>query len=157
MHSAKLKNIVILILTAVNVFLLVLVLPRTAEERRAEREITAQIIDLVGKNDISLDPDIIPDSDVMRAVTVVRDTAEEARALNCCWVKAPDRIREAAIYTYTGTNGSMTFRAGGEFEAEITSAPRGQLFSSNKVGRLLKKNSNTVLPAHLGHKRRQDR
>lgn len=139
MRSTKVKNIVILILAAVDIFLLILVLPRAAEQRRADREVTSQIVAILNENNISLTPGSIPDSGSVRIVTAVRDTREEARAAQMLLGDAVCQDLGGGIFTYTGTGGRVTFRAGGEFEAEITTPQSGRLFSRDNAERLLKK------------------
>ena len=117
MEWSKLKNIIILMLAAVNVMLLVLVLSRQWESRSYSenaREDAVAILWETGR--IRVERDALPDEMDLPVLTVTRDPELELRqaeALLGALSGEPSSMR------YEGERGTAQFYANGGFSAEL--------------------------------------
>ncbi|MCI8538505.1 MAG: hypothetical protein HFF18_07550 [Oscillospiraceae bacterium] len=113
MEWSKIKNIVLLILAALNIILLCIVLYRQQEARRYETELRASTVAVLADKGISVDEDTIPWEDRRATHTVRRSLEEEAalaeQMLGVC------QLADTSPYTYANAVGSVRFRTNGEF------------------------------------------
>lgn len=113
MEWSKIKNIVLLILAALNVILLCIVLFRRQEARRYETELRASTVAVLADKGISVDEDTIPWEDRRTTHTVRRSLEDEEmlaeQMLGAC------QLVDTSPYTYSNEVGSVRFRTNGEF------------------------------------------
>ena len=121
MNTARLKNIVILILLLANAFLLVLLFSRRAEENASHERSVAQLTALLNADGIAFDSALLDGlPDTVLSVQPARDlAAEQALAEGIIGsVTSIDRY-----YSSDGLNsGSCLIRSGGALEAAVSRA-----------------------------------
>lgn len=123
MKTSRLKNIVIVLLLLVNVFLLFLLLNRRAEERAAYERSVDQLVTLYASGGITLDPSLLAQEDSALSAALERDSAQEtafAAALLGGEVSVSDT--GGGLYRYEAPNGYCAIRAGGTVEAILSRA-----------------------------------
>jgi len=119
----RLKNIIILILVLVNVFLLGSLAIRKTAEHSAHRQATEQLVALFAADEISLSPDIISNQLPPSPSTLSRSTElDHEAALFLLGSGLSSSDQGGGIYTYTSPSGSALFRANGSFDAAGTLA-----------------------------------
>ena len=121
MERYRLKNIIILILVLVNVFLLASLAFRKTAEHSAQRQATEQLVALFAADEIALSSEIISHQSPPSPCTLTRNTEldrEVALFLLGSGVSYSDQ--GGGIYTYTSPSGSALFRANGSFDAAGT-------------------------------------
>lgn len=117
----RLKNIIILILILVNVFLIGSLTIRKAEERSARRQAAEELVELFAAGGVSLDPDIISEKTPPASRALMRDTALDARAAAFLLGEDPACSNQGGgIYTYSSPSGTAMFRSTGSFDAKGT-------------------------------------
>lgn len=113
MEWSKIKNIVLLMLVAVNLILLGLVLQRKQQVRRYEEELRSSTVAVLADKGISVAEELIPWEEHYTTQAVKRGLqAEEALAqkmLGMC------ELVDTSPYTYVGTVGSVRFRSNGDY------------------------------------------
>ena len=124
MSASRIKNLILLILLLTVVCLLIAVVPiryAQVQSRRAENE---QLSLLLAQYDIALDPDIIPESEILYSVELAQSepSAAAAALLGQDAVKTEDSTRYES--TFTGAAGSVSFATGGAISAEIIGRER---------------------------------
>ena len=123
MERSKLKNIIILILLLVNAFLLLLVGGQLFQEHRAQRAALTNAGLILEQNGIAVSEEALAQmgSASLTALSAARDTQfEAALATALLGEDAACTNQSGGLYVYTGSAGSVLFRAGGEFSAEFT-------------------------------------
>lgn len=124
MEWPKLKNIIILILLLVNVFLLVLVGSRRGEALRYDREALERTLEVLEAQGIRADPDRLSPAGDLPPLTAERDLEREAqlaRALLGGGVEQDNR--GGGLYLYRSGAGELSIRAGGELSADLSDGP----------------------------------
>jgi hypothetical protein len=120
MEKAKIKNIIILILALVNLFLLVIVLSDYAERSRVSRESERAIIEILEGRAITLPEGFSLPTFVPEQVSLSRDPAAEKRSLSALIGTAEVTDEGGDIYLYTGKTGSGQARGTGEFSLNLS-------------------------------------
>lgn len=123
MERYRLKNIIILILVLVNLFLLSSLAMRKTAEYAARRQTSEQLVKLFAADGITLDPDIISTETPPAGRSLTRDTAYEQKAaafLLGSGVSASDR--GGGIYTYSSPAGEARFLSNSSFDVAGTLA-----------------------------------
>ena len=111
MNTARLKNIVILILLLANAFLLVLLFSRRAEENAAHERSVAQLTALLSADGIAFDSALLDGlPDTVLNVQPARDLAAE------------QALAEGIIGSDGLNSGSCLIRSGGALEAAVSRA-----------------------------------
>ncbi len=118
MQSFRLKNIIILILTLLNLFLLGSLVTRRCAERAVRDRATQQLVALFAADGITLDPDLIPREAPPSGGTLEEDLELDqqvaTRFLDGDLTRAD---QGGGIYTYTSSHGgTAAFRPGGSFD-----------------------------------------
>lgn len=117
MERSRLKNVIILILAFVNLFLLSSLLMRKSAEAESRQQATEQLVALFAADNIQLDPSLVSYQTPPSGKHLVRDAEYERSAaaffLDSSLVYAD---QGGDIYTYTGSNGAAMFRATGNFD-----------------------------------------
>lgn len=118
MQSSRLKNIIILILTLTNVFLLVALGFRSTEERSSRKQASAELAALFEKVPIALDEDLIPSTEAPEGRLLTRDAGMDRKVAQYLLGKEADRTDlGGGIVSYQYGGGSVQFRANGTFDA----------------------------------------
>ena len=115
METYRLKNIVILILILLNLFLLLLISSRQVTQLRAEQALIDQTVSLLEKNQIDISPSLLKNDESLVSCTYTRN--DEAEAAFAAALVGPVRVTHdpSGANLYTGHLGSVTFRPNGFF------------------------------------------
>lgn len=119
MEWSKIKNIIILILLAVNVFLLVQTAQRERKSRQYMEESRVGAVEVLRQQGYEVAEDAMPDERYLSPCTMERDRGgEEALAAYLLGMvnKSEDGVRTA----YTGERGRGWFRSDGSFAFTLT-------------------------------------
>lgn len=117
METYRLKNIVILILVLVNLFLLGLLLNFRCQQRHTSQELAQQLVRLYDQHGIALPEDLEADAPSLTPMGVSRSLSDEAAiAAYLLGEEAEGADQGGGIYTYTGTLGTVQFRSSGAFD-----------------------------------------
>lgn len=119
MDAARLKNIAIIILAALNVCFLILIGVNRFEVRNVSTNTKNSISELFADSGISLPAEIVPDKFDAAWYTISRDTASEEKIVEKLIGQAEAEDQGGNIYSYTNGNGSAVFRNNGEFEVKL--------------------------------------
>lgn len=127
MNTARLKNIVIIILLLANAFLLVLLFSRRAEESATRERTVTQLVQLYASNGIALDGALVEDfSAAVPSLQPTRDLAAEQSFAAALLGSVSSVDSGGGIYRYYCTDGlsrgSCLFRASGSMEASLSRA-----------------------------------
>ena len=117
MESFRLKNIAILILLLLNVFLLLLLGFRQLQAHRSASEAETQLRGLYASHNLSLSSKIDLSSPSLSRLTLSRNTDTEAAiAAFLLGDESASSDQGGGIIQYSGSTGSILFRAGGHFD-----------------------------------------
>lgn len=119
MDVARLKNIAIIILAALNICFLVIIGLNRFEESRETGGERAALAELFADNGISIEPETIPTVLEAAWYTVNRDTDEEAKIVSKLLGRAEAEDQGGNMYYYENENGNALFRNNGEFEIRL--------------------------------------
>lgn len=127
MNTARLKNIVILILLLANAFLLVLLFSRRAEENAAHERSVAQLTALLSADGIAFDSALLDGlPDTVLNVQPARDLAAEQALAEGIIGSVTSIDSDGGIYRYYSSDGlnsgSCLIRSGGALEAAVSRA-----------------------------------
>ena len=118
MEGSKIKNIVIVILVLLNLFLLVLSGGRRLAEVRSRDQARTEAIGIIRANGIGLDDDVVPRRIGHQTLQATRDMDREGEL--AAGLLGEDTVREhrgGEIYRYSGARGSVQFHSTGEVTA----------------------------------------
>ncbi len=123
MDRYRLKNIIILILVLVNLFLLGSLASRKTAETSARRRTVQELVDLFAAYDMTLDPEVISDETPPDSRLLTRDLALEERTAGFLLGQDLSSANQGGgIYTYASHKGAALFRSSGSFDAVGTLA-----------------------------------
>lgn len=117
MERYRLKNIIILILVLVNVSLLSSLVYRKSEESAALRQMEQELVELFASSGVTLEEHAISLETPSAPLTLTRSEALERQAAEFLLGTALCTSSQGGSSTYTGSLGSVQFRANGSFEA----------------------------------------
>ena len=120
MQSSRLKNIIILILALVNVFLLASLLSRFNARLASREQSASQLAELFSANGITLSPDAVSFQAPPTGGIIARDTEQDrqmAALLLGDGLTYSDQ--GGGIWSYDSTAGAAVFRSGGSFDAAV--------------------------------------
>lgn len=129
METQRLKNIIILILALLNLFLLVLLMSFRWQQSAAERRLAEQLYTLYADSEVSLPNEkaLSLDQSSPLSFSLQRDLEQEADiAAYLLGESVEGQHQGGGIYTYTGASGTVYFRSNGAFDY----APDGQRVDS---------------------------
>lgn len=130
METRRLKNIAILILLLLNIFLLLLLGYQLLQSRRSHNEATEQLHQLFAADQITLSPQADLSQEPLQPMSLVRDTEmESAMAASLLGSEVPFLSQGGGIHSYAADSGSIHFRSGGSFDSSDLS-----LKVSNVIG-----------------------
>lgn len=121
MESSRLKNIIILILAIMNLFLLGSLSSRRTAEISSRRQAVEQLVELFAADQITLDPDLIPNQTPPTSLTPVRDPEQE-RAMAAALLGKNLRQTNSGdvVYAFDSDTGAALFRSNGSFDVAGT-------------------------------------
>ena len=123
MERYRLKNIIIIILALVNVFLLGSLMMRQTSQQTTRRNLEEQLVELFAADGMELDSSVIPDEAPPALLSMSRDTAREREAALLLLGETVDSHDQGGgIYSYAGENGAAVFRENGNYEMAGTLA-----------------------------------
>lgn len=123
MERYRLKNIIIIILALVNLFLLGSLMVRRTSEQAARQGVEEQLVELFASDGMLLDESAITHEAPPALLSMSRDTAREQAAAQVFLGRSVDRHDQGGgIYAYAGENGAAVFRENGGFEMAGTLA-----------------------------------
>lgn len=125
MDRYRLKNVIILILLLVNVFLLGALAYRGTSARTARSRTVEELVELFAADGMELDPDAIPGETPPPGLVLTRDLDLERSAADCLLGGGLRRSNRGGASSYSGTGGAALFRENGSFEAAGTLAESG--------------------------------
>lgn len=121
MQSWRLKNIIILILALVNVFLLGSLLLRKSEDTSARRQAATELTALFAADGVTLNPEAIASGPAPEGRTLNRSAEEDQKvAVFLLGDEATAGDKGGGISEYRSSGGTALFRVGGGFEATGT-------------------------------------
>ncbi|MGI5935843.1 MAG: hypothetical protein ACOX7I_03420 [Oscillospiraceae bacterium] len=116
MDTSKIKNLVIIVLALVNVFMLALVLADRSEAKAAEKALDSEIARIFSDNGIALSEKVKVSGIDPQCFSLVRDMKKEQRMVSSVLGSVKVEDLGGNIYYYGSTNGQASFRGTGEFE-----------------------------------------
>lgn len=127
MESSRLKNIIILILLLVNVFLLASLVSRKMSQASADRYAAQQLSELFASAGVTLDPDVISTRSVPPTLSLSRSAEEDGEIAAFFLGEAliqSDNAGDSHAYDSSLGNGSGVFRSNGSFDLVIRTMPQ---------------------------------
>ena len=134
MESFRLKNIIILILALMNLFLLGSLYGRASAQQEAQDRIRQQLVELFSSDSarIALDSDAISFQTPPSGGTLTRDVSNDQKVATLLLGEGLLRSDQGGgIYSYENSAGAAVFRSGGNFDVTLRlsdSADAGKLF-----------------------------
>lgn len=130
MDRYRLKNVIILILLLMNVFLLGSMAYRSTAAQSAHDRAVRQLVELFEADGVALDPAAISDETPPAGCVLTRDTSlERSAASYLLGGGLAHSEQRGGVYSYSGSNGAALFRESGGFEAAGTlAASEGERF-----------------------------
>lgn len=121
MEWSKVKNIIILILLVVNIFLLVQTAQQERQSRQYREEAISGAVEVLRRQGYEVAPDALPEKETaLAAMTAERDReSEEKLAQNL--LGAVQKTDDGVRVSYTGEKGECSFRSNGSFTATFRS------------------------------------
>ena len=135
MQSARLKNIIIIILALVNLFLLGSLASRQRAQQASRQRTQEQLVSLFAADAVTLPADVISFQSPPTGGTLVRDV-ELDRAMAVCMLGENLTYSDqgGGIYAYDSDRGAAIFRSNGSFDATILfSVPNDAAILSEKL------------------------
>lgn len=130
METRRLKNIAILILLFLNIFLLLLLGYQYLQSHRSNSEAASQLQQLFAADQITLSPQADLFREPLQPISLTRDTeSENTMAVFLLKNAAPSFSQSGSIHSYTGDSGSIHFRSGGSFDSSGLSVPVSNVIS----------------------------
>lgn len=124
METRRLKNIAILILLLLNIFLLLLLGYQHLQARRSYNKAAEQLQQLFSADQITLSPQADLSQEPLQPMSLTRDTEmESAMAAFLLGSEVPFLSQGGGIHSYTSAGGSIHFRSGGSFDSSELSLP----------------------------------
>ncbi len=122
MPDSKIKNIVLALLLAVNLFLLAIVVPALREQRQHQQSLYENLQTLFAGYGVSLDPAIIPEERTLYPLILEYDADEQLAAAEALLGAGVSSAVGTGRYTsvFSAQTGSCRFVQGADFSAELT-------------------------------------
>jgi hypothetical protein len=115
-EAGKIKNIIIIILAALNLSFLAVIVLDLNETRYAEIREKTELVSFFDANGIYIDADVIPGEVTAGNFYLTRDLSQEKNIINVLLGQAEPQDQGGNIFYYENENGSAFFRNNGEFE-----------------------------------------
>lgn len=121
MEWSKVKNIIILILLTVNVFLLVQTVGQERQSREYREEARAGAIETLQRQGYTVAEDALPQERRLTAMTAERDRESEEKLAQSL-LGAVKRTDDGVRVSYTGEKGECSFRSNGSFSVTFAAS-----------------------------------
>lgn len=141
MPFAKIKTIVLVILVAVNLFLLAIVIPARQVENARQESLRTNLQTLFAEYDVTLEPERIPKGETLYPLLLEPDEQVQLDAAQTLFGSVTDLPTDGGRYTtgYTSDRGSCKFARNGDFSAELTQPQEASTIDLSRAAeRLLK-------------------
>ena len=115
MEWSKLKNIMILILLAANLFLLAMAGVQQHDSARYQEQAVEDALTVLERNGIGVAPEVIPEQMELKSMTVQRDRELEANLAQALLGTCTQTDLGGGRYSYESAAGSAEFRSNGNF------------------------------------------
>lgn len=115
MESAKLKNIILLILLITNALLLGLTVSQRVQAHQHRRQALSDAVELLDRRGISVEVQDIPEGDFPQPMTLARDTDWELERFTDLLGQGTALTQRGLVSLYTGPLGSAEVRVDGGF------------------------------------------
>lgn len=119
MESAKLKNIILIILIVTNALLLSLMVFQRLESHQYQQKALADAVALLEQRGISVRQEAIPTQDFPAPMTLVRDQAEEQGIFARLLGEDTVHTQRGLVSLYTGSLGQAEVRGDGSFSVKL--------------------------------------
>ncbi len=119
MKTSQMKTLALLILVAVNAFLLAQIIPREVSKNREKKEITDSLVELCASHGITMDAGDVPADGLPARMTAERSVEREQAAAAAILGKVTRRELGGGINSYSSEMGEAVFRGGGDFSVEV--------------------------------------
>lgn len=126
MESAKLKNIVLLILVITNLLLGLLMVIQGVTSRQRQNQLLLDAVTLLGDRGIAVDPDVIPRADFPSPMTLERDNDWEETMFAGLLGEDVTATQRGLVSYYESDLGRAEAREDGSFTAVFPAASDGQ-------------------------------
>lgn len=133
MERYRLKNIIILILVLLNIFLAASLLTQKITEHNTQKTAAEQLSALFAADGMQLNPDIVSSDIPPSSCIISRDTALETRVAEQILGEAASPVDQGGgITIYNASAGTVQFRSSGSFDALLdTPIPEGNRFCTS--------------------------
>ncbi|HHU22047.1 MAG TPA: hypothetical protein GXZ52_01305 [Clostridiales bacterium] len=121
MDTSKIKNLIIIVLALVNIFLLTLVLADRSEAKAAEKAADKEIAHIFSNYGITLSEKIKVSGITPQRFDLHRDLEKEEKMVSAVLGKVKVENLGGNIYYYSSPDGQASFRGTGEFEMLLES------------------------------------
>ena len=119
MEWPKLKNIILILLLCVNVFLLILAGFQESRSARYEEETRQAALEALARNGISFGPERLPEDAALQPLTVTRDRESEAAVAQALLGEASPQGAGEVRQQYAGEGGTAEFSMNGDITVEF--------------------------------------
>lgn len=119
MEWSKVKNIIILILLIVNIFLLVQTAQQERQSQQYREDARSGAVEVLRQQGYEVGPDALPEEKKLAALTAERDRESEGRMAEEL-LGAVQKNDDGVRVSYTGEKGECSFRSNGSFSATFT-------------------------------------
>lgn len=133
MDSARLNNVIIIILLALNLCFAGLIVKNRLDVVQISKREKEELSSIFSAGGITLNADDIPENTDIWQYSFVRDTAAETDMVSALIGAAESEDRGGNIYYYENERGSALFRNNGEFEIYFNSFDSGDEKSVDKL------------------------
>lgn len=120
MEWPKLKNIILIILLLVNLFLLAILGTQERNSARYQEQALADAVAVLERNGIQLDAEQLPKELGLTAMTVEREQASEGELAAALLGECRVTYLGSGRYSYENASGTAEFRSGGNFSFSFT-------------------------------------
>lgn len=131
MESSRLKTIIILILTLLNLCLLAVLAGRRADQDNVQQQARQQLSSLFSAAGIRLEDEQISDRTPPSSRSFLRSSAQEKELAEFLLGSITASEQSSSASTYTGNNGSAVFHDNGAFEAAGSLSDDGDAFCTS--------------------------
>lgn len=137
MESAKLKNIILIILIVTNVFLLSLMVFQRLESRQYQQKALADAVALLEQRGISVRQEAIPAQDFPAPAALTRDQAGEKEVFTALLGEDTVLTQRGLVSLYTGPLGQAEVRGDGSFSVKLEPGAYSMAESSDPANYVL--------------------
>lgn len=141
MPASRIKNIILALLLATNLFLLMLVLPARRAEQQREQAVRLNLQTLFESYGVELDPTLVPEDRTLYPLVLEYSEPEQSAAATALLGSDAEEDTGVGHYTtvYRAAGGSCQFSRVGGFSAELTAQDSVSGDLTRAAERLLKK------------------